>query len=742
MSSRFASRAALVALFAAVLPAALAAQAAQSSAAGKTLTVERIWSQPSLNGRLLRGLVWSPDGARLGFFQTSGSGKAAATELWMMDAASGEKKLLVGAEKLSAILPQDSAPATQATGLGRRAPASYQWAPAGDALLFEGPTSLAWFDLKSQTARTLVNGKDSIADAKISPDGRWVSFLRDRNIWLVNVASGDVRAFTTGGTEDVRKGELDWVYPEELDCRTAYWWSPDSSTIAYMEMDERPVTRYPIQDFTSYTGESSLMRYPKAGGANPIVRVFVADLKGGAPRAIDLGAETDIYIPRVDWLRDSKHLAVQRLNRAQNQLELLFADSATGKTRLVLAEKDPNWINVSDDLRFLSDGKRFLWSSERTGYRHLYLYSIDGKEIAQLTRGNWEVTRLDAVDGAAGAVYFTAAEKNPMERHVYRAGLDGSGFKRITREEGTHGVLFAPNGRAFLDSWSDTTAPQRQDLLRADGSRIAALNENKVLELAEFHFSPVEFFQVTARDGAHLNAMMIKPPDFSPSKKYPVLVFTYGGPHAQVVNNSWGGNNFLWHQLMAQKGYIIFSLDNRGSAARGHVFESPIHLHMSDREISDQRDGVAFLRSLPYTDPARIGVWGWSYGGYMTLNLMFRAGDDFKAGFSGAPVTDWKQYDTIYTERYMSRPQDNAAGYKDSSPINYVSGLKGKLLVAHGTSDDNVHVANTISLIDQLITAGKYVEVALYPGRGHPVSDPPARKVLFQRVTQFFLDNL
>jgi len=737
-----------------------AAAAAQSSPAGKALTVDRIWSQPSLSGTALRGVAWAPDGKRLSFFHTTGSGHDVVTEIRVMDAATGQSSVLVSAEKLSSVLPRDSSQPTQATGLGRRPPASYQWSPQGDALLFEGPNSLVWYDLKSQAGRTLLSGSDGLADPKFSPDGRWVSFVRDHNVWLVSVAGGEPRQFTRGGTEEIREGELDWVYPEELDARTAYWWAPDSSAIAYLEMNERGVTLYPIQDPTSYTGATHTMRYPKAGDANPAVRLFVADLQGGAPRAISLAGDfatnrmdknapaaddptqTDFYVARVDWLPDSRHLAVQHLNRGQNDLELTIADAATGQAGVVLEEKDPYWVNVADDLHFLSDGKRFLWSSERSGYRHLYLYDVQGKQLARLTQGDWEVVRLDGVDEAAGAVYFTATEKTPIERHLYRVRLDGSGFTRITKADGTHGINLSPGARFFVDNCSDAAAPPRQDLYRADGTRVAVLNENKVAELAEYHLSPVEFFTLTARDGVKLNALMIKPPDFSAGKKYPVIVYTYGGPHAQVVLNAWGGATFLWHQLMAQKGYIIFALDNRGSTGRGHGFESVIYRHMSDHEISDQRDGVAYLRSLPYVDGSRIGVWGWSYGGYMTLNLMFRAGDDFKAGFSGAPVTDLRQYDTIYTERYMSRPQDNPEGYKDSSPINHVDGLKGKLLIAHGTGDDNVHVANTISLINKFIDAGKYVEVTLYPGRGHPISDPPARKVLFRRVTQFFLDNL
>src|SRR6266704_706233 len=724
------------------LPSALIAQQPAPPSSGKLLTVERIYSQPSLNGRPTRGLTWTPDGKQVSYFEAKGAGREAKTELWVMDAASGERRLLVTADKLGAVLAGETSRPTQATGLGRRAPAEYQWAPDGAAILFQGPTALAWFDSKSQAARTLVSGKAPISDPKISPDGRFVSFVREHNLWLVSVADSQERAVTRGGTEEIRKGELDWVYPEELEIKTAYWWSPDSSAIAYLEMDERKVSQYPLVDFSSPRGEAEMERYPIAGGANPIVRVLVASLHGGEPRVMDTGTETDIYIPRVNWLTDSRHLTIQHLNRTQTTLDLLIADAATGKTRAALGETDPNWVNVSDDLYFLKDGKRFLWSSERSGYRHLYLFDLEGKQLAQLTKGEWEVTSLDAVDEAKGLVYFTATEKSPLERQLYRVALDGTGFARITQDAGTHAAVFSPNAAAFYDTYSNTEAPPRQDLYRADGSRMATINENKVAELADYRLSPMEFLTVKSHDGAQLNAGIIKPPDVNPQKKYPVLVYTYGGPHAQVVRNAWGGANFLWHQLMAQNGYIIFSLDNRGSAGRGHVFESPLHFRLGALEISDQRDGVQYLKSLPYVDSNRIGIWGWSYGGHMTLHAMFEAGDDFKVGFAGGPLTDWRYYDSIYTERYLGLPQKNEKGYQDSSPVKYASQLKGKLLIAHGTGDDNVHFANTLSLINDLIEAGKYVEVLAFPGRGHGVSDPPARRVLMQRVTQFFLDNL
>ena len=734
-------------MFTALLPARLSAQnAATKTAAAEppgVLSVERIYGPQSLGGRLNRGLAWSPDNTKLSFLQTTGIGKDAKTDLLVIDSVSGKSSVLVSADKMDRLLPKPEGKASQATGLGRHAPSQYQWAPSGDALLFESPTALVWFDLKSQASRVLVTGKAELNDPKISPDGKYVSFIRDHNLWLITSAEGKERALTTGGTEEIRKGELDWVYPEELEISTAYWWSPDSESVAFLEMNESKVAQFSMVDFDSFTGEADLQRYPVAGGNNPVVKVFVTAITGGEPRPMDTGADSNVYIARVNWLPDSSHVAIQRINRDQTVLDLLLADAATGKSSTLITEKDQYWINVSDDLYFFKKSGRFLWSSERSGYRHLYLYDGSGKQLAQITKGDWEVSGVDSVDEAKGSVYFTATEKSPMERHLYRVALDGSGFARVTKEAGTHAIQFSPNSAFYIDTFSNTATPPRQDLFRADGTKSAVINENNRSAIFEpFHLSPVEFFAIKSHDGVSLNCSIIKPSNFDPLKKYPVLIYTYGGPHAQVVVNAWQGNTFLWHQLMAQKGYIIFSLDNRGSAGRGHLFEEPIHFRFGAQELSDQRDGVAWLQHQAFVDPARIGIWGWSYGGHMTLHAMFEAPDVFKAGFAGGPVTDWHFYDTIYTERYLGLLPQKEENYDDSSPIKNAARLKGKLLIAHGTGDDNVHFSNTLSLIDETIKAGKYVEVLPFPGRGHGVSDLPARRVLMNRVTQFFLDNL
>jgi dipeptidyl-peptidase 4 len=706
------------------------------------LTVTRIFAEPSLSGQVMRSIVWAPDSKRLSYLETNGSGRKARAELWAMDVATGHQSLLISGEKLETALAVPRSKQSQATGTGPHALLQHQWMPAGDALLLEEPHALVWFDLKSHKARVLANGNEDLGDAKISPDGKYVSFVRNHNLWVVSTADGSERALTTGGSEELRKGEVDWVYRQELKIFTGYWWSPDSSAIAYLEMDERKVPQFPLVDFASFTREAELQRYPVPGGPNPGVRVLVAPVLGGEARPMDLGVETDIYIPRVNWLPDSKHLAIQRLNRTQTILDVLLSDATTRKSATLLSDKDAYWINVTDDLRFLKDGKRFLWSSERSGYRHLYLYYFSGTQPLQLTKGDWEVSHVDTVDEAKGLVYFTATEKSPLERHLYRVGLDGSGFTRITTEDGTHRVEFGPDAAIYVDTYSNASTPPRQDLYRAAGEKLATLNENKVAALDAYHLSPVEFFSIKSHDGMSLNCSMIKPPNFDPAKKYPLLVYTYGGPRVQVVVNAWMGDRFLWHQFMAQKGYIIFSLDNRGSVGRGHLFEEPIHYRFGAQELSDQRDGVQWLKGQAYVDADRIGIWGWGYGGHMTLHAMFEAPQLFKVGFAGGPVTDWRFYDTIYTERYIGLLPMYENSYRESSPIENAAKLKGKLLIAHGTDDENVHYSNTLALIDDLIEAGKYVEVVALPGRGHGVNDAAAQRLLWDRVANFFLGNL
>ncbi len=729
------------------IPAARAQSAAQSGE--KDLTVERIYSAPSLSGETLRGVEWTPDAKHLSYFRSAGDGM----DLVVIDAATGQSRVLVSAEKLASLMPRPKKQVAQRTGFGRATAARYLWSPDGKSLLFVGGGRLVLFNTETAAAKNLVSGEQEIGDPKFSPDGQWVSYIRDYNIWAVNVATGESHAITTGGSEALRKGQVDWVYPEELDLGTAYWWSPDSKRIAYLQFDESPVTPYPIIDMASMSGETLTTRYPQAGSPNPILRVGAISVNGGDTTWMDTGSDTNIYLPRVKWLPNSQQLGIQRLNRAQNRLDLLFADASSGASKIILTETDKYWINLSEDLYFFSDGSKFLWSSERTGYRHLYLYSIEGKQLDQLTSGDWQISDISgfgpggenglAVDEANGYVYFVTNKDNVTESQLYRLSLADKSLTRITRDAGTNSVEMSPNAQYFVDTFSTSMTPPRQDLDRIDGTRVAVLDENKVAELAGYDLSPVKFFTVNADDGTPLHAMMILPRNFDPSRKYPVLISVYGGPHAQEVRNAWGSVNFLWHELMAEKGYIIFTLDNRGSYGRGHVFETPVYHHFGKIELQDQLAGVRWLKSQSFVDPSRIGIWGWSYGGYMTLYSILNAPDVFKAAVSVAPVTDWKLYDTIYTERYMGTPQENPEGYKDSSPVTYASHLQSQLMEVHGTGDDNVHFANTSEMLNGFIAAGKYpAALMIFPGRGHPISDRPARIQLFERITEFFLKNL
>jgi dipeptidyl-peptidase 4 len=710
-------------------------------AAQSQLTVETIYGEPGLNGRPARALQWRPDGKDVAYLQTVGSGKGSKTELRAMDGGTGESRVLIATEQLKTLLPSSNTTPKQPTGAGRRPPAPFQFAPDGSGLLFQTQSSLTWYDLKTRSARILAPGNQPIWDAKISPDGRQVSFVFDHNVWLADVATGAAHQLTKGGTEALRKGDFDWVYPEELEIKSGHWWAPDSTSIAYLEMDVSAVTQYPIQDDPADPRTTFTQRYARAGEPNAVARLLVAPFDGSEPRVMDIGNDKECLIARVEWLPDGKHLAIQRFNRVQNRLDLLIADAATGHSRAVLTETDPAWVNFTDILYFFKDSSRFLWSSERSGFRHLYLYKIDGTEIGQITRGDWEVTAVDAVDETRALVYFTATEKSLLERQVYRIAFDGSGMTRISHGDGTHAARFAPGAAVFVDTYSNTATPPRQDLLRADGTRVATIDDSAAPELANYALSPMEFFTVKARDGETLYASMIKPPNFDPSRKYPVIVHTYGGP-SPVVRNNWGGANFLFHQMMAERGFIIFSVDNRGARGRGHAFETKVYRHVGVLELSDQQDGVAYLRSLPYVDGSRIGIWGWSYGGHMTLHAMFQAPQDFKVGVAGAPVSDWLDYDSIATERFLGLPKDNPGGYLEASPVNYVSGLQGKLLIAQGVGDDNVHFINSLIVVNAVIQLHKYIEVALFPGRGHPVSDSAAKIVLMNRVAAFFQDNL
>jgi dipeptidyl-peptidase 4 len=717
-----------------------------------SLAIEHIAEERDRAKALPENLVWSPDGRNLGYIRTvtserkgtqSSSRSGSSTrEIWSIDAASGRQQPLVSASELAAAFEdKNSQPSLDEhdDSAKRRLLKEYAWIPGRHALLLVSSVSITLFDLDAHSSKPLVTGGKELSNPRVSPDGRMISFIQDHSIWLADTATGTARAWTDAGSSELREGEPDWAYRQELGLLAAYWWSPDSSSIVWLETDDHAVDKYALRNAD---GTEQLLAYPKPGGAIPVVHLFVRTVSGGKPVRIDLGSDANVYIPSVQWLPDGKHLAIERLSRDQKTLDLLVADAGTGSTQTVLTDTDAYWINLSDSLIFLKDSHRFLWTSERSGYRHLYLYDISGKQLAQLTRGNWEVTSLAGVDETAGAVYFTATEASPLERQLYRVKTDGSGFTRITQQKGTHNVRLSPSGDCFLDTWSNHLTRPRHELLRVDGSKVGPIGDNPPVETAADQPSHMEFLTIKTHLGADMNALRITPPNFDAANPYPVIFYVAGGPGEQTVRDAWGGDIFMWFDLMAQNGYVVFAVDNRGSAGHGHLYEEPIHLRFSASEMADVRDGVMYLRSQPWADKSRLGVCGWGYGGFLAVHGMLDRPLMFKAGFAGSPVTDWHLYDAVFAERYIEDPTRNQHGWLSSSPLDNARNLNGPLLLAQATLNEKTHVENSLMLMDALLEKGKYADMLLFPNRRDIFEDRASRKILFQRLTDFFSRNL
>jgi len=706
----------------------------------------------SLDGLPPQGFRWSPDGSRLAF--TRKATEETLPTIHVLDAAGGATTALPALGE-----PSSKEPVTL-----------LQWYPSNEALLislggdlYEQPVPRAG---AAGAARRLTRTEAPEKDAKLSPDGRLVGFARDHNITVLDPASGLERVLTGQDPPEVSNGEVDWVYDEEFNLSSAWWWSPDSTRIAYLQFDEREVPRYPLLDWSPIHPTIEWMRYPKAGDRNATVRAGVVAVAGWVPqpgrpdakpssgdevpalyatRWLDTGADDNIYLPRVAWTGDGRSVAVQKLDRGQKRLELLLCDPNTGDARRVLEETDPHWINILDDSSFLppeAKTRGFIWGSERDGFRHLYLHDEAGRLARRLTQGAWVVDGLKGVDAKQGWVYFTAAQKDPLERHLYRIKLDGSGMTRLTSQDGWHEVVVAPAGGAYVDTWSTINDPPVITVRRADGSAVATLDAGISTALADYKRGRAEFLTVPASDGTKLPAVVTRPAGFDPARRHPVLIYVYGGPHAQNVRNAWGGTRGLWHQMMAAQGYIVWTLDNRGAWGRGHAWETPIHRKMGTQELSDQLAGVEWLKAQPWADPARIGIWGWSYGGYMALVALCNSPGAFKMGVSVAPVTDWKDYDTIYTERYMELPASNPEGYRDGSPVHQAASLADPLLLVHGSADDNVHMQNSVHMLDALVKATRPVEFMLYPRKNHGILGKDARTHLFEKITSFVKEHL
>lgn len=557
---------------------------------------------------------------------------------------------------------------------------------------------------------------------------------------------------TTGKLNELIHGSADWVYEEEFSMAKAFEWSPDGTKIAFISFDERQVPEYNMQLWPSNKlyPQDYRYKYPKAGEKNSIVSVSVYDLASKRTVSVDLGSQSDIYIPRIRWTPLPNTLAILRLNRLQNQMQLLYADANTGQTRVVIEETSSTYLEAEnfDLMTYVKNGKQFLWASERSGYKHLYLYDIEGKLVGPVTQGNWEVDKIVGIDesGKTPIVYYTSTEVSPLERHLYAIGLDGKNKRKLTTSPGMNRIHMSKDCKYYFCYHASVQQPLSVKLYQLPSNQLVrTLEENQTFQqaAAQYRLSQREFFTFKTTDGTELNGYLMKPPDFDPTKRYPLLMHVYGGPGSQQVLNTYtSGVNDLWHNLLAQQGYLIACVDNRGTGGRGEAFKKITYANLGKYEVEDQIQAAKYLSSLPFVDKERIGIWGWSYGGYMSLLCLLLGNDVFKLAIAVAPVTNWRFYDTIYTERYLKLPQENSAGYDNYSPITHAEKLKGKLLLIHGTGDDNVHFQNAIALQNALIAAGKQFDSFYYPDRNHGLYGGNTRLHLYEMMTNFILKNL
>lgn len=610
---------------------------------------------------------------------------------------------------------------------------------AGTAALLTLQNELFVLTFDDARVRKITSSGGNKEEATLSPDASSAAFVRDNNLFLVDVAAGRETAVTRDGSQKILNGRMDWVYEEEIYGRgttRAYWWSPDSSRVAFLRIDDTPVSTYVTLDDISYDPKVETWSYPRAGDPNPKAALGVARASGGEVEWVDLSkyVPEDMLVVRVGWT-PANQLVYEVENRIQSWLDL----NVGGKT--IFRETSRYWINSEDQTMptWLRDGS-FVWLSARSGFTHAYHYRADGSLVRPLTSGKWEVRGVYGVDDRAGWLYFAGTERSPIAEDLYRVKLDGSGLQRLSQTAGSHEAQFSRTLGYYFDRWSAVMTPTKVGLHRADGSELRVVHANVVNAFSQYKLSTPEFLQVRTRDGFTMEAMMIKPPDFDSRRKYPVYQFTYGGPHSQQVKNSWTLQT-MYHQLLAQKGIIVWICDNRSASGKGLEATSAVYRRFGDSELRDLEDGVSWLKRQPYVDAARIGIHGWSYGGFMTAYALTHS-TSFSMGIAGGTLSDWRDYDTVYTERFLGRPQDNPDGYRNSSPRFFAANLHGSLLLIHGAIDDNVHVQNTMQLVYELQRANKPFRLMLYPKSRHGVVDPWLVRHLRGLMLDYTLEHL
>jgi dipeptidyl-peptidase-4 len=600
--------------------------------------------------------------------------------------------------------------------------------------------------LYDTTTKKLKAVLDNVQEPTFSPDGTKIAFAKENNLFVLDLATNATVAITSDGKKNaIINGITDWVYEEEFSFVRAYDWSTDSKKIAFIRFDESQVPEFSMNIYKKDLYPTvETFKYPKAGEKNAEVSLHIYSLESKNTKKIDMSKYNDYYIARLQWTKDANIVSAQVLNRHQDVLDLLFVDANSGKTSVVLSEKDKAYVDVTDNLTFLKDNS-FIWTSEKDGFNHIYLYDKNGKLKNQVTKGNWEVTNYYGFNEKSATVYYQSVENGSINRDVYKISLDGKNKVRLSSQTGTNSATFSPNFEYFINTFSNVTTPTVYTLNTSkDGKLLQTIVENTDLsqKLKSYNLPTKEFLEITTEKGIKLNAWMIKPKDFDPSKKYPVFMYQYSGPGSQEVANRWLTSNDYWFMMLAQQGYIIACVDGRGTGFKGADFKKVTQLQLGKYEVEDQIDAAKVFGKYNYVDAARIGIFGWSYGGFMSSNCILKGADVFKMAIAVAPVTNWRFYDSIYTERYMQTPQENASGYDDNSPINFTNLLKGNYLLIHGSADDNVHVQNSMQMIESLVQANKQFDWAIYPDKNHGIYGGKTRIQLYNKMTNFIKEKL
>ncbi len=715
------------------------------------LTVERIFSSGEFRSERFGPARWLDDGKG---YTTLERSESDGRDIVRYETKSGKREILVPASKL--------------VPTGEENPLSisnYVWSPDKNSLLIFTNTKRVWrsntrgdywiLNLKSGELKQLGDNapESSLMFTTFSPDNKSVGYVMKNNVYVENLDSGDIKQLTSDGSLTIINGTFDWVYEEEFGLRNGFRWSPDSQSIAYWQLDAEGVGEfYMVNTTDSIYSKIVPVQYPKVGTTNSSCRVGIISMASGSTQWLDVpGDPRNNYIARMEWAASSNEVIIQYLNRLQNTNQLMLGDVRTGKVRTILTDKDEAWVNVVNDLRWLDDGKQFTWVSERDGWNHAYLVSRSGEKIKLLTQGEFDVTSIRSIDEKGGWLYYIASPDNPTQRYLYRTRLNGKGKPQLLTSKdqpGTHSYQISPNAKWAFHTYSNVHTPRIISLISLPDhkvKRILAANKTLQEKFSQIDKSPIEFFRVDIGEGVELDAWMIKPPDFDPAKQYPLFFFVYGEPAGQTVADRWGGSRTLWHLMLAQQGYLVASIDNRGTRTpRGRDWRKSIYRQIGILASADQAAAAKeIIRTRPYVDPDRIGIWGWSGGGSMTLNMLFRHPDVYHTGMSVAPVSNQRYYDTIYQERYMGLPDDNVEGFKNGSPITFAHQLEGNLLLIHGTGDDNVHYQNSEALINELVKHNKPFTMMAYPNRTHGIFEGRNTTLhLYELLTRFLKQNL